>query len=117
MLALAVPLLVAGIGGGAVIAPNTTLTLACVPNTMSGVASGVLQTGQRIGTAIGSAALAALFHAFAVPATGFSFAMFGAVALILVALVLAVVELRGRIGNPGNSELENFSSSPMTSSQ
>ena len=121
VLALVAPLLVAGIGGGAVISPNTTLTLACVPSGMSGVASGVLQTGQRIGTAVGTAALAAVFHAaatgFGSQATGFSMAMLGAVALILIALGLALAERRGRIGNPGNGELENFSSTPMTSSQ
>ncbi len=115
--AIALPLLVAGVGGGAVISPNTTLTLACVPNSMSGVASGVLQTGQRIGTAIGTAVLAAVFHAIAPPAAGFSFAMLAAVALLLVALWLAIAEFRGRIGNHGNDELENSPSSPMTSSQ
>ncbi|MGB3439304.1 MAG: MFS transporter [Actinophytocola sp.] len=119
--ALTVPLLVAGIGGGAVISPNTTLTLACVPTDMAGVASGVLQTGQRIGAAVGTALLAAVFHAVAtataVPATGFAVAMITAVALIVVALVLAIAERRGQIGNHGNGELENFSSSPLTSGQ
>jgi hypothetical protein len=100
-----------------VISPNTTLTLACVPTSMSGVASGVLQTGQRIGTAIGTAVLAAVFHAFATPSTGFSFAMLTAVALLLLALGLALAELRGRIGNHGNSELENSPSSPVASGQ
>ncbi|GAB1512352.1 MFS transporter [Actinophytocola sp. KF-1] len=117
--AILLPLLVAGVGGGAVISPNTTLTLACVPNRMAGVASGVLQTGQRIGTAVGTALLAAVFHAVATaagaPATGFAVAMLAAVALVLVALGLAVAERRGRIGNHGNTELENFSSSTMTS--
>lgn len=116
---IAVPLLVAGIGGGAVISPNTTLTLASVPTRMAGVASGVLQTGQRIGSAVGTALLAAVFHAVAaastVPAAGFAVAMMAAVALILIALALAIAERRGRIGNHGNSELENFSSSSMTS--
>lgn len=119
--AILLPLLVAGIGGGAVISPNTTLTLACVPNTMAGVASGVLQTGQRIGTAVGTALLAAVFHAVAtasgVPATGFATAMIAAVMLIMIALVLAIAERRGRIGNHGNGELENFSSTSMTSGQ
>lgn len=121
ILAIALPLLVAGIGGGAVISPNTTLTLECVPTSMSGVASGVLQTGQRIGTAVGTAALAAVFHAatttFGGAANGFAIAMIAAVLLILIALVLALVERRGRIGNHGNSELENFSSTPMASGQ
>jgi EmrB/QacA subfamily drug resistance transporter len=116
VVAIALPLLVAGVGGGAVISPNTTLTLACVPTTMSGVASGVLQTGQRLGSAVGTAVLAAVFHAVAsasgVPATGFSVAMLAAVILILVALALALVERSGRIGN---TVLENFPSDPIAS--
>jgi EmrB/QacA subfamily drug resistance transporter len=119
--AIQLPLLVAGIGGGAVISPNTTLTLACVPNTMAGVASGVLQTGQRIGTAVGTALLAAVFHAVATAsgdaATGFATAMIAAVVLIMIALGLAIAERRGGIGNHGNAELENFSSNSMTSGQ
>lgn len=121
VVAIALPLLVAGIGGGAVISPNTTLTLACVPTGMAGVASGVLQTGQRIGTAVGTAALAAVFHAastaFGGASNGFSIAMLTAVVLILFALVLAVAERRGQIGNHGNSALENLPTNPMTSSQ
>ena len=111
-------MLVAGIGGGAVISPNTTLTLACVPSGMSGVASGVLQTGQRIGTAVGTALLAAVFHAVVGATgrypTGFAMALFAAVVLVVVALVLAVAEFRG---NLGNNKLENFPSHTMTSGQ
>jgi hypothetical protein len=61
--AIALPLLIAGIGSGMVISPNTTLTVECVPTRIAGVAGGVLQTGQRIGTAIGTAVLASVFHA------------------------------------------------------
>jgi EmrB/QacA subfamily drug resistance transporter len=113
--AIALPLLVAGIGGGAVISPNTTLTLACVEPSMSGVASGVLQTGQRLGAAVGTAALAALFHAWGNgTATGFSVAMLGAVVLILVALALAIWEHRRGIGN---IKLESFSADTVTHGQ
>lgn len=56
-LALAVPLLVAGLGGGAVVSPNITLSLAEIPPRMGGAAGGALQTGQRIGAAIGAAVL------------------------------------------------------------
>ena len=59
----AVPLLVAGIGGGMVTAPNITLTLECVPVPMAGAAGGALQTGQRIGSAVGTAILASVFYA------------------------------------------------------
>jgi EmrB/QacA subfamily drug resistance transporter len=49
-------LLVGGLGAGAVISPNITLTLDHVPPRMGGAAGGALQTGQRIGSALGSAA-------------------------------------------------------------
>lgn len=119
VVAIAFPLLVAGVGGGAVISPNTTLTLACVPTSMAGVASGVLQTGQRLGSAVGTAVLAAVFHAVAaasgVAATGFSFAMLAAVVMILIALVLALAARGDRIGNNGSTELENYPSSSIAS--
>ena len=95
--AIAVPMLVAGIGGGAVIAPNMTLTLSRVPTRMGGAASGLVQTGQRMGSAVGTAMLAAVFHATAHGrhyTAGLSLALVCAVALILVALGLAARELR-----------------------
>ena len=96
---LAAPLLVAGVGGGAVISPNTTLTLACVPTRMAGAAGGALQTGQRLGTAFGTAALASVLrlvadsHPQRYP-TGVAVALACAIAFVLVALGLAVLDLR-----------------------
>lgn len=110
MLAIAFPLLVAGVGGGAVISPNTTLTLACVPTNMSGVASGVLQTGQRLGSAVGTAALAAVFHAVTTATgaagKGFAVAMIAAAALVAVALALALAERKATLREvePATSE-------------
>jgi hypothetical protein len=49
--AVAAPFLVAGLGSGLVIAPNQTLALSEVPPRQGGAAGGVLQTGQRIGSA------------------------------------------------------------------
>ncbi|TDB81186.1 MFS transporter [Micromonospora sp. KC721] len=57
----AVPLLAAGLGSGLVITPNQTLTLAEVPVPQAGGAAGMLQTGQRIGSAAGIAAVGAVF--------------------------------------------------------
>lgn len=54
---VAVPLLVAGLGGGAVVSPNFTLTLADVPTRMGGAAGGAVQTGQRIGSSLGAAVI------------------------------------------------------------
>jgi EmrB/QacA subfamily drug resistance transporter len=59
--AAAFPLLVAGLGSGLVISPNQTLTLAEVPVRRAGSAGAVLQTGQRIGTAVGIAAVGSVF--------------------------------------------------------
>ena len=60
-LALAGPLFVMGCGQGAVITPNQTLALMDVDPLMGSTAGGVLQTGQRIGLAIGQALIGAVF--------------------------------------------------------
>jgi EmrB/QacA subfamily drug resistance transporter len=66
-LVLAVPLFVLGLGAGAVITPNQTLTLIDVDPVTGSTAGGVLQTSQRIGAAIGQAVVGAAFFA-ALPA-------------------------------------------------
>jgi MFS family permease len=60
-LALALPLFVMGCGQGALITPNQTLALMDVDPLMGSTAGGVLQTGQRIGLAIGQAVIGAAF--------------------------------------------------------
>lgn len=62
-LLLALPLLVAGLGGGSVITPNQALSLADVDVRSGSVAGGTLQTSQRIGNAIGAAVISAVFYA------------------------------------------------------
>ncbi|UQS26501.1 MFS transporter [Amycolatopsis thermalba] len=109
-LVVALPLLVAGIGGGMVISPNTTLTLESVPTRMAGVAGGALQTGQRIGTAIGTAVLASVFRAV-LPASDNDFpaalalSLLCAVGFVVVALALAIAELRTRRARGSNDQL------------
>lgn len=56
-MALVPCLFLAGVGGGGVISPNFTLTLAEVPPRMGGAAGAALQTGQRIGSSLGAALL------------------------------------------------------------
>ena len=58
---LALPLLIAGIGSGLVISPNQTLTMHSVPREQGGMAAGGFQTGQRVGTAMGTALAATLY--------------------------------------------------------
>lgn len=95
------PLLVAGVGAGAVVSPNITLTLSAVPPRMGGAAGGALQTGQRVGSAVGAALLAAVFRS-AVAATSQDYgvavtATFAcSVVFMLAALGIAFYELRSR---------------------
>jgi MFS family permease len=70
ILRLALPLFLIGIGGGAVITPNQTLSLADVDRRIGGSAGGVLQTSQRVGVAIGQASIGAVFFAVLAGATG-----------------------------------------------
>jgi EmrB/QacA subfamily drug resistance transporter len=97
--AIAAPMLIGGLGGGCVIAPNTTMTLRCVPVRMAGSAGGALQTGQRIGSAIGTAALTGVFYAV-LAGSGKDYPLAAAVAIggaaltICVALGIGVLELR-----------------------
>ena len=105
--ALAGPLLLAGLGSGLVIAPNITLTVADVPVERAGTAGGLLQTGQRIGTATGIALIGTVFFATpttvtgaGVPSTGgdggapsASLALRVAAALIAVALATSAADL------------------------
>ena len=69
-LAAALPLLVAGLGSGAVITPNVTLTLSEVPVRQGGAASGVLQTVQRIGAAVGIATIGTIFFSHLASSAG-----------------------------------------------
>ena len=62
-MAFAVPLFFMGLGTGAVITPNQTLSLAEVDPVTGSTAGGVLQTAQRIGSSIGLAVIGAAFFA------------------------------------------------------
>ena len=106
--AAALPLLVAGIGSGLVISPNQTLTLAEVPVQRAGSAGAVLQTGQRIGTAVGIAAVGAIFFAQLAENGGswglaFRTALLVTVGFVLVALAAAgydvIADRRPRAGD------------------
>ena len=95
--ALLVPLLVAGIGSGLVISPNQTLTVSEVPVERAGTAGGLLQTGQRIGSAIGIAAVGAVFFARVAAqqsfATAFQHGLAISLGFVVVALVVAVTDV------------------------
>ncbi|MEU4834632.1 MFS transporter [Streptosporangium sp. NPDC023615] len=96
--AIALPLLAAGLGSGLVISPNQTLTLSEVPPATGGAAGGVLQTGQRMGAALGIAAIGSVFFAEVAAsggdhATAFRHSLLVTVAFVLVALAVAVTDV------------------------
>ncbi len=96
----AVPLLVAGVGSGLVIAPNQTLTLSEVPVVRAGSAGGVLQTAQRIGSAVGIAAVGSVFFSRAAAHhddwTGaFQQGLMLALGFVVLALLVALVDAFG----------------------
>ncbi|HEX2774071.1 MAG TPA: MFS transporter [Micromonosporaceae bacterium] len=95
---LAAPLLVAGVGSGLTITPNPTLTLTEVPVDDAGSAAGMLQTGQRIGSAVGIAAVGAAFFSTLATSGGdwaraFRYAILIAAGFVLVALAAAVTDV------------------------
>ena len=94
----ALPLLLAGLGSGLVITPNQTLTLSEVPVPQAGSAAGMLQTGQRIGSAAGIAAVGALFFSSLAStgdqwSTAFRLSLLLAMGIVTLALVAAAVDI------------------------
>ncbi|WP_317441916.1 MFS transporter [Streptomyces collinus] len=102
--ATALPMLIGGIGSGLTVSPNTTLTLTRVPVRRAGAAGGVLQTGQRVGSAAGIAVVGSVYFAHLAnhnrSTTAIQLGLLTAVGLILIALVLAVADLRERHVHP-----------------
>lgn len=90
---LAPAMLLAGVGGGGVISPNFTLSLAEVPPEMGGAAGGALQTGQRIGSALGAALLMTVYQAVGTVASApvaARSALLAALAALAVAFAAAI---------------------------
>jgi hypothetical protein len=86
------------VGSGLVISPNVTMTLRNVPVRMAGAAGGALQTGQRVGAAVGTALLPGLYYVV-LAATGENHvavmvAVCAAAAAVAVALLIAGAEWR-----------------------
>ncbi|MGZ8745115.1 MAG: MFS transporter [Nocardioides sp.] len=89
-------LLLAGLGGGGVISPNFTLSLAEVPPSMGGAAGGAIQTGQRIGSAIGAALIMTVYHVVAEATSadaGLRTALLTSFAVLGLAMAMAVRDL------------------------
>jgi hypothetical protein len=92
--------LIAGLGGGLVSSPNQTLSLSQVPVERAG---GVLQTGQRIGSAAGIAITGSIFYVALSSthdlATAFRHGVVAIVCFVVAALVLAIADAVTRDGD------------------
>jgi MFS family permease len=98
-LVLVPPLLLAGLGGGGVVSPNFTLSLAEVPPRMGGAAGGALQTGQRIGSSIGAALLMTVYGIASsdpgrTPGDALQLALVASLLVLALAMAAAVRSLR-----------------------
>lgn len=97
--ATALPLLVAGFGSGLVISPNQTITLSEVHHAEGGSAAGVLQTGQRVGTAAGIAWVGSVFFETVAGsgdwAAAFRHGLIVILLFVLAALAAAVADVTG----------------------
>ena len=111
---IALTLVALGVGQGIVVSPNQTLSLADVPLEYAGAAGGILQTGQRIGTSIGIAAITGITFRTA-GASGWGTAaqagLLAAAVAIAVSAAVAIVDLRashssrsGRLAEAAGSE-------------
>lgn len=110
--AAALPLLIAGAGSGLVISPNQTLTLSEVPVRRAGSAGVVLQTGQRIGTALGIAVVGAIFfNRLAANGGSWSLAfrtsLLITIGFVVVALVAALADVRAARRTEPSGDREN----------
>lgn len=88
---MALTLAVVGVGQGMVVSPNQALSLADVPVEHAGTAGGVMQTGERIGTAIGIAAITGVvFEAAAGPGWPTATQVGLAIEIVVIALAASV---------------------------
>ncbi|MFD4960344.1 MFS transporter [Microbacterium sp. NPDC058389] len=103
----AVVMTIGGAGGGLVIAPNQTLTLADIPVKQGGLAGSVGQLGQRIGAAVGTAVALSMFYAAIYRESGshsslvvfhdaYAFGMLSVGVFLALAFLVAIVDLTAR---------------------
>jgi len=88
--ALAFPLTFMGLSQGMTISPNQTLTLNSVDPRYGGVAGGILQLGQRTGSAVGTAMIPGIIFSLTVGGTAWLEA-FTIALVIIMALTLAAM--------------------------
>jgi MFS family permease len=104
------PVLIAGLATGLIFMPITTTVLGGVEPEHAGSASGLLQTTQQLGSAVGVAAIVSIYASDAVPGQfipGLEPAFLTSAGFSLAAFLVAAVALRTpRPAEPVTEELE-----------
>ncbi|WP_421015271.1 MFS transporter [Glutamicibacter creatinolyticus] len=87
-----------GVAQGSIISPNQALTLMDVPVANSGSAGGLMQTSQRIGTAVGIAVITAIFygtqHLTGEWNTAMTVGFIAITVMVVLTLVVAIIDQR-----------------------
>lgn len=96
-------MMVAGVGSGLIISPNQALTLEDVPRGLAGIAAALLQTFQRLGTAIGLAVVTTVYFVAssgrsqaANPGHGIAVASVVVAVLVFFSFITGVIDWRRR---------------------
>ena len=102
---LAVPLTLMGLSNGMTISPNQTLTLNSVDPRYGGVAGGILQLGQRVGAALGTAMIPGIIFSLTEAGTewleAFTIALVFIMVLTLAAMGVSVLDRAREKSQPG----------------
>ncbi|WP_035810293.1 MFS transporter [Curtobacterium sp. S6] len=99
-----------GGGQGLVVSPNQTLTLADVPMRYAGSAGGVLQTGQRVGTSIGIAAITGIVFAMVARSDWPTAMMTGLLVIAVVVIMAGCIGVRDMMQGRGEAKAARASS-------
>jgi EmrB/QacA subfamily drug resistance transporter len=110
--AVFVPMLLGGLGGGLAFMPITATVLAGVEPEHAGGASGMLQTTQQLGSAVGVAVIVSVYAAGAVPGeflpgaqeAFLTSALFSTVAAVIAAAVLVLQRRPAVVPEPDDAE-------------
>jgi DHA2 family methylenomycin A resistance protein-like MFS transporter len=103
-------LVLMGVGAGLVAPSMNAAILASVPPSLSGIGAGVLNASRQVGTALGVAVFASLFHDQA-KAAAVRVSLFWAAALYLAALVLAARASKPATESAGDAVIAEIASS------
>lgn len=94
LVAIALPMVLIGIGQGLVLSPLTVAGVANTTPEMSGSASGVVNTVHQIGGSVGLSIVVALTSQYTAPVASYDHAIIWIAALVLISIIFSIGVLR-----------------------